>query len=262
MTVAKTVLPPAEEPSLWRWMIAGTTVVLIHAAIAFWLIYLRETNSSVGEPPAAVMIELAPLPVAPPSDAPPEITPGPQMKQAEPEEVVEPQQTIAVPVLPPAPKPAVVLMTAPKPKPKPKPKLPKKVAKKVEKPEREPPAPRTSAPTHSKAASARTAAVPRLGSSGSSAASIASWRSQVYAHLVRYKPGTTGADGSGTASLSFTINRSGSIVSSRLSGSTGSSTLDQKALEMVRRANPFPAPPSEVGGGSFTFSVPIHFSGR
>ena len=136
------------------------------------------------------------------------------------------------------------------------------VAKKVEKPEREPPAPRTSAPTHSKAAPARTAAVPRLGSSGSSAASIASWRSQVYAHLVRYKPGTTGADGSGTASLSFTINRSGSIVSSRLSGSTGSSTLDQKALEMVRRANPFPAPPSEVGGGSFTFSVPIHFSGR
>ena len=260
MTVAKTILPAAEEPSLRRWMIAGTTVVLVHAAIAFWLISLRETNTSVGEPPAAVMIELAPLPVAPPSDAPPEITPGPQMKQAEPEEVVEPQQTIAVPALPPAPKPAVVLMTAPKPKPKPKP--PKKVAKKVEKPEREPPAPRTSAPTHSQAAPARTAAVPRQGSSGSSAASIASWRSQVFAHLVRYKPGTSSADGSGTASLSFTINRSGSIVSSRLSGSTGSSTLDQKALEMVRRANPFPAPPPEVGGGSFTFSVPVHFSAR
>jgi periplasmic protein TonB len=260
VTVAKTVLPAAEEPSLRRWMIAGTTVVLIHAAIAFWLIYLRETNTSVGEPPAAVMIELAPLPVAPPSDAPSEITPGPQMKQAEPEEVVEPQQTIAVPAMPPAPKPAVVLMTAPKPKPKLKP--PKKVAKKVEKSEREPPAPRTSAPIHTRTAPARTAAVPRRASSGSSAASIASWRSQVYAHLVRYKPGTTSADGSGTVSLSFTINRSGSIVSSRLSGSTGSSTLDQKALEMVRRANPFPAPPSEVGGGSFIFSVPVHFSGR
>jgi periplasmic protein TonB len=260
VTVAKTILPAAEEPSLRRWMIAGTTVVIIHAAIALWLIYLRETNTSVGEPPTEVMIELAPLPVAPPSDTPPEITPGPQMKQAEPEEAVEPQQTIAVPALPPAPKPAVVLMTAPKPTPKPKP--PKKVAKKVEKLEREPPAPRTSAPPHSKAAPARTAAVPRQGSSGPSAASIASWRSQVYAHLVRYKPGTTSVDGSGTASLSFTINRSGSIVSSRLSGSTGSSTLDQKALEMVRRANPFPAPPSEVGGGSFTFSVPVHFSGR
>lgn len=177
MTVAKTVLPAAEEPSLRRWMIAGTTVVL-HAAITFWLIYLRETNTSVGEPPAAVMIELAPLPVAPPSDAPSEITPGPQMKQAEPEEVVEP--------------------TASKPKPKLKP--PKKVAKKVEKSEREPPAPRTSAPIHTRTAPARTAAVPRRASSGSSAASIASWRSQVYAHLVRYKPGTTSADGSGTVS--------------------------------------------------------------
>jgi protein TonB len=257
VTIVKTILPAPEEPSLRRWMIAGTTVVLIHTAIAFWFIYLRETNAPVGEPPAAVMIELAPLPVAPPSDVPPEVTPGPQMKQAEPEEVVEPQRTIAVPALPPSPKPAVVLMTAPKPKPKP----PKKVAKKVETPERDPPSPRTSAPTHSEAAPARTAAVPRQGSSGPSAASIASWRSQVYAHLVRYKPGTS-VDGSGTASLSFTINRSGSIVSSRLSGSTGSSTLDQKALEMVRRANPFPAPQSEVGGGSFTFSVPVHFSGR
>jgi hypothetical protein len=35
VTVAKTILPDAEEPSLRRWMIAGTTVVLIHAAIAF-----------------------------------------------------------------------------------------------------------------------------------------------------------------------------------------------------------------------------------
>jgi hypothetical protein len=35
VTVAKTILPAAEEPSLRCWMIAGTTVVLIHAAISF-----------------------------------------------------------------------------------------------------------------------------------------------------------------------------------------------------------------------------------
>jgi hypothetical protein len=107
VTVAKTILPAAERAVSAALDDAGTTVVIIHAAIALWLIYLRETNTSVGEPPTEVMIELAPLPVAP-SDTPPEITPGPQMKQAEPEEAVEPQQTIAVPALPPAPKPAVV----------------------------------------------------------------------------------------------------------------------------------------------------------
>lgn len=257
MTVAKTVLPAPGEPFLRRWMIAAAAVLLIHAAVVFWLIYLLETNTSAGQPPAAVMIELAPLAVAPPADAPPEVTPGPQMTQAEPEEV-EPEQTLAIQELPPAPKPAVVLMTAPKPKPKPL----KKVAKKVPKPEREPPAPRTSAPIRSEAARAHTAAAPRQGSSGSSAASNASWRSQVYAHLVRHKPGTTSADGTGTASLSFTISRSGSVISTRLAGSAGSAVLDHKALEMVHRANPFPPPPPEVGGGSFTFSVPVHFSAR
>jgi periplasmic protein TonB len=257
MTVAKTVLPTAREPFLRRWMIAAAAVVLIHATIVFWLLYFREANPA-GLPPAAVMIELAPLAVAPPSDASPEVTPGPQMTEAEPEQVEPQQQTVAVPQPPPAPKPAAVLTTAPKPKPTP----PKIVVKKVPKPVHEPPAPRTSAPAHSEAVRGQTAAAPRQGSSGSSAASIASWRSQVYAHLVRHKPGTTSADGSGTASLSFTINRSGGVVSSRLSGSAGSSTLDQKALEMVRRANPFPAPPPDVGGGSFTFSVPVHFSAR
>ena len=41
-------------------------VVLVHAAIVFWLLYIRELQSA-GAPPAAIMIELAPLDVAPPT---------------------------------------------------------------------------------------------------------------------------------------------------------------------------------------------------
>ncbi|QBR72078.1 energy transducer TonB [Beijerinckiaceae bacterium] len=256
MTVARTVLPAGNEPFLRRWMIAAVAVVLIHAAVVFLFLYLHEPNTSAGQPPAALMIELAPLAVAPAADAPTEVEPGPQMTLAEPEEV-EPEQTIAVQELPKAPKPDAVLITAPKPKPKPV----KKVAKKVPKPDHEPPAPRTTAPTRSASAQAHTAAAPRQGSAGS-AASNATWRNQVYAHLVRHKPGTSSADGSGTASLSFTISRSGSVIATRLAGSAGSAVLDHKALEMVHRANPFPPPPPEVGGGSFTFSVPVHFSAR
>ncbi|MFZ0509363.1 MAG: hypothetical protein WAM29_15125, partial [Methylocella sp.] len=128
MTTA-TILPADDKDSLRRWMFAAAAVAAVHAGIAFWVMHSRELTAA-GAPPAAIMIELAPLDVAPPAETPPEVTPGPQMRQAEPEEV-EPPQTMAVPELPPVPKPNVVLMTPPKPKPKLK---PKKIVKEVPKP--------------------------------------------------------------------------------------------------------------------------------
>ena len=142
-TVANSVLAADDEPSLRCWLFAAVAVVLVHAAIVFWILYVRDFRSA-GEPPAVVMIELAPMDVAPPSETPPDVTPGPKMTEAEPE-VVEQQQVIPVPELAPAPKPNVVLMTPPKPKPKPK-KIVKEEPKPVVKPTHEPPAPRTSAP--------------------------------------------------------------------------------------------------------------------
>ena len=82
---------------------AAAAVILVHAAIVFWILYIRDLQSA-GAPPAAIMIELAPLDVAPPTQSPAEVTPGPQMTEAQPEEV-EQQQTIPVPELAPAPKP-------------------------------------------------------------------------------------------------------------------------------------------------------------
>ncbi|MGA7383504.1 MAG: hypothetical protein WBW81_02055, partial [Methylocella sp.] len=143
MTAA--ILPADDKDSLRRWMFAASVVVLLHGAIVFLLMHVRDT-SLAGAPPAAIMIELAPVDVAPPAETPPEVTLGPQMRQAEPEEV-KPPQTMAVPELPPAPKPAVVLMTPPRAKPKPKPKkIVKETPKPVVKRSREPPAPQTSAP--------------------------------------------------------------------------------------------------------------------
>jgi len=150
-TLANSVLPVDDEPSLRRWLFAAVAVVLVHAALVFWILYVRDFRSA-GEPPAAVMIDLAPLDVAPLSETPPDVTPGPKMTQAEPE-AVEQQQVIPVPELAPSPKPNVVLMTPPKPKPKPK-KIVKEEPKPVVKPTHEPPAPRTSAPPRAAAARA------------------------------------------------------------------------------------------------------------
>ncbi|MEM6711371.1 MAG: TonB family protein [Pseudomonadota bacterium] len=60
----------------------------------------------------------------------------------------------------------------------------------------------------------------------------------------------------GTTQIQFSISTSGSLASSRISASSGSSTVDQAALDLVRRAAPFPNPPA---GAQTTFIVPIRF---
>ena len=143
-TAVQSILPAEDEPSLRRWLFAAVAVVLVHAAIVFWILYVRDMRAA-GVQSEAIMIELAPVDVAPPSEAPAEVTPGPQMTEATPEEAEQPP-VIPVPELPPAPKPDVVSDgRRHKPKPKPK-KIEKEKPKPVVKRVHEPPAPRTSAP--------------------------------------------------------------------------------------------------------------------
>ena len=236
-TAAKSFLLPEEDPELRRWLMAAAFVAAAHGALALWLMNKRDV-SVAGTPPAAIMIELAPL----------DVTPGPQTTRAEPEEV-EPPQTTTIPELHPAPKPAVVLMTPPKPKPKPK-KIVKELPKQVVKREREAPAPRTSAPP--RAAETR----------GSNVAEAAAWRSS-WAGMSwnKHYPEAARARGEqGTVRLALTIDRGGHVVSARLAGSSGSTTLDQAALEMARHASGRPLPPEM--GSSVSLIVPVRYSIR
>jgi protein TonB len=263
MTHAAAILHAVEDRSLRRWIGAAALVILLHAGVIYWLTHKQAAQSADSAPPA-VMIELEPLEVASASESVVDITPGPQMTEAQPEEV-EPPETLAVTELPPAPKPAVVLMTAPKAKLKPKPKKivnvpPKPIVKRTH----EPPAPRTSAPVRSaspvrsadSAAGKARASAARQGISGSSM-SASNWRSLVAARLNQHKPGT--ANQSGVVSLFFTINRSGQVVAARVNGSSGSAALDHAALAMVHAVSPLPPPPPEISGGSISLTVPVRF---
>jgi len=42
--------------------------------------------------------------------------------------------------------------------------------------------------------------------------------------------------------------------------SSGASALDEEALALLRRAQPFPAPPPELPGQRVDLSVPIRFN--
>jgi protein TonB len=225
-----------DDASTRRWFLAAAVVAAAHAGLLYWLIATRVIFAPDGPPPAAVMIDLAPMPEEPPLELPAEVPP----EVVEPEPEPEPEETVVIPEPPIAKRPVAVLM--PRPKPAPKKKVAKDKPKKVE----------------HRAAPARAAAgAPSQGSSASSGASNASWHAQVAAHIRRHKPG--GAQERGTCVVSFSVDRGGRVLGARVSRSSGSSSLDRAAVSMIHNSNPVPAPPPDVGGSRFPFSVPVNF---
>lgn len=63
----------------------------------------------------------------------------------------------------------------------------------------------------------------------------------------------------GTVLLAIKVDNNGNVLSATVSKSSGHATLDKSALKMVKKASPFPAPPSILQGDSFTISVPVVF---
>jgi periplasmic protein TonB len=63
----------------------------------------------------------------------------------------------------------------------------------------------------------------------------------------------------GTALLDLKIDSQGNVVSATVRDSSGYEALDSRALEMVKKASPFPAPPKELQGRTFNISVPVSF---
>jgi len=76
----------------------------------------------------------------------------------------------------------------------------------------------------------------------------------------RYPAESRARDEEGTAVVRFRIDRNGSVISSWIVSSSGHETLDQEALGMVQRAQPFPALPTEWDGDYMEFVVPIKWT--
>lgn len=63
----------------------------------------------------------------------------------------------------------------------------------------------------------------------------------------------------GTALLDLKIDSQGHVLSATVRDSSGYDSLDSRALEMVKKASPFPPPPKELQGRTFDISVPVTF---
>ena len=66
----------------------------------------------------------------------------------------------------------------------------------------------------------------------------------------------------GTVIVSFTISANGSVTNLRVRKSSGKPAIDKGALDIVRRASPFPDIPDETGLKSYPVSVPMTFKGN
>jgi TonB family protein len=91
---------------------------------------------------------------------------------------------------------------------------------------------------------------------------IARWESVLAAHLERFKhyPDKARARGDqGTATVAFTIDHDGRVVTSRIVQSSGSETLDEETLAMLVRAQPLPKPPDNILDSELSFVVPVRF---
>lgn len=278
-------------PASLRWSACFVAALGIHAAgAAVLLAHWEPASDQIANAPV-IMIDLAPIAVAPQtvqSDMPPDAVErqfqtGEQTPDEPEEEVVEKPE-------PPEPeKPVEVARTEPEPESEPE-KMPEiepeptkaeiamlppprpveKIEEKREEKKREArkkPRPRqaslASAPSAADQVAQRTAA-PNAGAARDSNA-LPNWTSRVISRLERYKryPSEAQSRGDrGVVRLAFSVDRSGGVHNARVVASSGSNLLDRETLAMISRASPLPPPPDEVRGNFIPVVVPIAYSIR
>ena len=90
-----------------------------------------------------------------------------------------------------------------------------------------------------------------------------SWKAQIAAHLGRNKrfPEEARFRGEeGVAHVFFSLDRQGRLRESRVVQSSGVVSLDEEALALLRRSEPYPPPPPEWPREYVDFNVPIRFN--
>jgi periplasmic protein TonB len=242
------------------WSAAAAIALAAHLGLAA-LVATRGPEPDEGVPSDAILIDLsadpasthslaegagppAPEPVAAsdeaeaPHDEPPAPdAPPPTLAQEQPEQKPDPLP----PLEPPPPVPAEAVLPQPMP---------------------EKPVEREVATTSSEARPP--AAQAAAGGGRPSATRVATWKGDVALRLSRRKRYPAEAQArraEGVATVRFSLDAAGRVVSAALARSSGVPVLDAESLALIRRAEPFPAPPSGMLV-PIEITVPVRFSFR
>jgi len=269
MNATASIAAASRWPETARWGACFALALTFHVAGAAALITQWNEHSDLVASAPVIMIDLAPVPVAPektPTEVPPdvvqsaaaepeEVQPEKPVEKAEvePEPVPEPEEVVEKIEPTPAPEPELAMLPPPKPAMKPK-EVKKKQQKRA--------VARAASTADNRAAQA---AAPMPGAASRDSNAVPNWKSQLVARLERHKryPSEAQSRGeNGVAQLAFSIDRNGGVHNARIVRSSGSSALDRATLDLVERAAPLPPPPPELGTTQVAIVVPIRYNMR
>lgn len=237
MTVYTLHLP--DDRGVARWMLAALLILLAHvaivASIALW--YARKPVEPNIVP--AIAVTLAPVDASSPERQDQDIAVGPTMQQAEEALRQLPKEQQAEKIEQPPPQQQADVTP------------PQEAPQEIEtpKPQVQPPAPETRAP-------------PKTEHIGQfTQASANAYNALVFGHLQRFKRYPSAAHGAvGTVVVQFALDRDGKVISGVVTKSSGNNVLDREAIEILRRASPFPAFPAAKSGAQDSFLAPVSFA--
>ena len=207
---------------LARWAIAALIVLGIHFAAIGGYLYDRQPDL-IGDDTAPIPIELSP------SD-----------------------DTVDQPQIEPVPEPEQKVEEPPQQEEPPPPPPPEAVAIPEEKPVEQPPPKPVQA-----AVPART--------KGSGSPVSPTWETSLVKHLNQFKryPADAQSRGvEGVVLLSFSVDRTGHVLSHQIVRGSGHPELDAEVTSMIERAQPLPAFPASMTDDKLDLTVPIRFSLR
>jgi periplasmic protein TonB len=282
MSALRKICRMSGEGEFLRWLICSVAVVIVHGAAMFALVPRSQPADDEQGAPIA-FIELAPVPVAPPT--PPtnlavgplqlhdeavnsvaqDARPAPRASQAPPK-TDNVQKTDIMPP-PPAVQPQTPFQATPPTSPT--------IASRSQAEAEASPKPMEQASPQSTAAipSAPPSAVvhraeepagPARGARVTpDSARVAKWEQALAARIERSKRYPPSAEGLfGVSRVAFTIDRAGRLLAVRIAVSSGLPVLDEEAVATVRRAAPFPSPPTDVGQKQLSIVAPIRYVRR
>ena len=225
-----------------RWGLSAGFVLAVHAGILVSVLAL-DTPPPAAELPSPILVDLAPLPASPPPPEPP-----PEMEPIAEEPPPPPEVEPPPPMEPEVPLPVV---TPPKP---PQVKPP---------PVRPPPRPAVTRPRPPESIEPAPEPAPRPVASQSNA--MPTFQQRLLRHLdqnKRYPQTSQRRRQQGTAMLQFTMDAAGNVLSFRLEKTSGYEALDEEVLAMIKRAEPLPKIPSDLGRDRLELVVPVQFALR
>ncbi len=253
----------ADRREAMRWTVSALAAVCAHAGAAAVALHWPPPIEA-GEMAGAIVVELSPIQAAPEAE-PKETAPGPPQVEAE-ARAASPGQPAAKParkeeepleadrLLVPTEE-TITRLPMQKSEARPSPSTPQQPSA---------PSPATTAPAPAPSIAAVPTA-PTIGRTAPTSATILTWKSRLLGQLERrkrYPPEAHARRERGVAHLSFSIDRDGRLVASRIARSSGSQALDREALALAQRAQPFPPPPRELPGQQIDLLVPIRFNVR